>query len=404
MSSLAASGMAARDRNVLLGCGALILMVTVAIALLSPRRPGQQDTTPFSDSTDRQGAKAAFELLSKAGYKVERQNAPLSGIVDRVDEHTTLVIAEPFVQDVTETRAVIEQALDRGARILVTGASGALLLPDSALDEHHPHTQADCQAEPNGFDDLANSGKVEMRAPVYWQRNRPLQRVEYTCDGDPVVVTYASGKGTIVWWASSFPLENAGVVRADNLLLFLNSVGPAGNHVFWDESLHGDIRSLWSYASGTPVHLLWGQLTLVAMLLLFSYSRRSGPLRPDPLVSRAVPIEFVRSLGSLYQKAGATNVAVAIAYQRFRHKLETQFGIRQTLPADSPALLQGLTSRFAARAEAIQKHLLACENAASAEDLPAREALAKVQALHDYEAEFARERSRIGAPRDRASA
>jgi hypothetical protein len=154
----------------------------------------------------------------------------------------------------------------------------------------------------------------------------------------------------------------------------------------WDESLHGNSRSLWSYANGTPIHLVWGQLALVAALLLFSYSRRSGPLRPDPIVSRAAPLEFVHSLGSLYQKAGATNVAVTIAYQRFRHLLEKQFGVAHSLYADDPALLQGLTSRFGAGAAGIQKDLLACENATGAENLPERRALALVQALHDDEA------------------
>jgi hypothetical protein len=374
------------DRNVLVGCGVLVAIIIVAIAIVSPATQEDRDRTPYSYSTEKHGSKAAFELLTKAGYRVERQNAPLADIVSGVDGHTTLILAEPFLQDVTETRAAIKQALDRGARILVTGASGALLVPDSGFDQGLTQMQATCQAEPNGFGELANSGKVEMQAPVYWQSKQPRQRVEYTCNGHAVVVRYASGKGEVVWWASSYPLENVGITHQDNLVLFLNSVGPVTNHVLWDESMHGDFRSLWSYASGTPIHLVWGQLALVAGLLLFSYSRRSGPLRPDPVVSRALPIEFVRSLGSLYEKADATQVAVAISYQRFRHKLEKQFGIGQSVTADDPTLLNGLTRRFADRAGEIQKDLRACENAASAENLPAREALALVQALHDYEA------------------
>jgi hypothetical protein len=375
-----------RDRNLLIGCGVLVTLLIVALAFFSPPEQGDEDPTPFSYSTDKHGAKAAFELLIKSGYKVERQNAPLSEIVDHFDEHTTLVIAEPYMQDVVETRATVKQALDRGARVLVAGPSGALLVPGNALDYRSGQMQTDCEAEPNGFGEIANSGKVQISGPAAWQRTQPLQWIEYTCNGQAVVVRYASGKGEVVWWASSFPLENVGIQREDNLALFLNSVGPVSNHVVWDESLHGDFRSLWSYARGTPIQLFWAQLALVALLLLFSYSRRSGPLRPDPVVSRATPIEFVHSLGSLYQKAGATNAAVAIAYQRFRHKLEKQFAVGQSLSAEKPALLEVLTSRFGARAAGIQKDLLACENAAGGESLPAREALALVQALHDDEA------------------
>lgn len=373
-----------RDRIVLLVCGVLVAVLILVIAFFSPPREGDEDFTPSSYSTDKHGAKAAFELLRKSGYHVDRQNVPLADVVGHVDDHTTVVIAEPFMQDLLDSRAAVKEILDRGGRVLVTGATGAMLVPGNGLEYGQSPKRDECDAEPNGFGEIANSGKVRMRAPVSWRPDNPLQRVEYTCEDRAVVVTYFVGKGTVVWWASSFPLENIGIQRADNLALFLNSVGPPKTtHVIWDESLHGEFRSLWSYADGTPIHLIWGQLALVAVLLLFSYSRRSGPLRPDPVVSRATPIEFVRSLGSLYQKAGANSIAVAIGYQRFRYKLEKQFAIRQTLAADDPALLELLTSRFGACAPGIQRDLIACENAAGEEKITSREALTLVQALHD---------------------
>jgi Domain of unknown function (DUF4350) len=372
-----------RDRIVLLVCGLLVVILILMVAFFSPPREGEEDFTPSSYSTGKHGAKAAYELLRKSGYNVDRQNAPLADVVDHVDDHTTVVIAEPYMQDLLDARAAVKEILNRGGRVLITGASGAMLLPGNGLERGQSSARAECDAEPNGFGQLANSGKVRIRAPVSWRPTNPLQRVEYTCGGRAVVVTYSVGKGTVIWWASSFPLENIGIQRDDNLALFLNSIGPQSTHVIWDESLHGEFRSLWSYADGTPIQLIWGQLALVAVLLLLSYSRRSGPLRPDPIVSRAAPIEFVRSLGSLYQKAGANSTAVAIAYHRFRYKLEKQFAIRQTLAADDPALLEVLTSRFGERAAPIQGDLIACENAAGEEKIPSREALALVQAVHD---------------------
>lgn len=375
----------ARDRKLLAGSGVLFAILIVVLASLSHSRQRDQDPTPYSYSTGEHGAKAAFELLLKAGYKVERQNVPLSEIIDQIDNRTTLVIAEPDWGNILDARPIVKQALERGARVLATGPSGAILLPDNHIDMQSRDMQ-NCEDEANGFGEIANSGNVQIRGTAAWQQTQPLQRVEYTCKGHAVVVTYGSGKGEVVWWASAFPLENAGIQHKNNLALLLNSIGPLSNRVIWDESLHGDARSLWSYADGTAMWLIWGQLALVALLLLFSFSRRSGPLRPDPIVSRAAPLEFVYSLGSLYQKAGATNVAVSVAYQRFRHKLERQFAVAHWLPADSPALLAAMTAHIGGAAAGIQKDLVACENATGGENVPELKALSLVQAMHDDEA------------------
>jgi hypothetical protein len=377
----------ARDRKLLVGCFVLFALLIVALAFLSRSRQQDTDPTPYSYSTSEHGAKAAFELLLKAGYKVEAQNAPLSEIVDRIDNRTTLVIAEPYLENILEARATVKQALDRGARVLATGPSGAMLLPDNHLhmenDLQNRDAQNGCEEEANGFGEIANSGKVQIRGSASWQQTQPLQRVEYTCNGRAVVVTYTSGTGEAIWWANSYPLENTGIQHENNLALLLNSIGPLSNHVIWDESLHGDVHSLWSYADGSAMRLIWWQLTLLAVLLLLSFGRRSGPLRPDPIVSRAAPLEFVYSLGSLYQKAGATNVAVTVAYQRFRQVLERQLAVAHWLPFDSPALLAGIKSRIGDAAAGIQKDLVACENATAGENVPELKALSLVQALHD---------------------
>jgi len=79
------------------------------------------------------------------------------------------------------------------------------------------------------------------------------------------------------------PLENAAISHDGNLALLLSSIGPVdGTRVVWDESLHEDVRGLWSYAEGTPVHLLWAQLALLGFLLILSYSGGAALCFPTP--------------------------------------------------------------------------------------------------------------------------
>jgi hypothetical protein len=379
----------------LLGCAALVVTLIVVLALFSPSN-NEEDLTPSSYSTAPHGAKAAFELLQQAGYQVERQSESLAQIEDRVDEHATVVFAEPFLQNVTASRDTVKSLLDKGARVLVTGYAGGLLVPGNAVEVNR-FSRSACDADANGFGQLAGSGTIRMTPESRWKQSNPLHQVAYTCRGDAVAVTYKADKGTVVWWASSIPLENSGLQQADNLVFFLNSIGPpATTHVFWDESLHGDSPSLLSYTRGTPLHLIGWQLVLVAALLLWSYGRRSGPLRPDPLVPRTTQIEFVHSLGSLYQAAGANQIAVSGAYQRFRQRLERSFAIPKNLSAE--ALGAALSQHFGAGGEQVQQTLIASEQAMRTEDLSTKTALERVQALHDCD-DSIEQRTHLAKPR-----
>jgi hypothetical protein len=371
-----------RDRMLLLGCAALVAIFIVVLAFFSPAND-DDDPTPSSYSTAPHGAKAAFELLQQSGYQVERQTEPLAQIEDRVDEHATVVFAEPFLQNVNASKESVKAVLDQGGRVLVTGFAGGLLVPGNAVEANKFSSQGECDADPNGFGELAGSGRIRIAPEARWKQSNPLHQVAYTCRSEAVAVTYKVGKGTVIWWDNSSPLENSGIQRADNLVFFLNSIGPPDTHVFWDESLHGASPSLLSYTRGTPLQLIGWQLVLVAALLLWSYGRRSGPLRPDPTMPRATQIEFVHSLGSLYQAAGATHIAVSGAYQYFRQRLERFFGIPQSLSAEAPGMSNALSQYFGGGAEHMKQSLMACEQAMGMEKLSPKTALAWVQALHD---------------------
>ena len=79
--------------------------------------------------------------------------------------------------------------------------------------------------------------------------------------------------------------------------------------------------------------------------MVFSFSRRSGPLRDLPPPPRVTPIEFLDALGSLYRNAGAASTAVTIAWERFRRYTLRLCGLRQA-PISAEELAAAIRRRF----------------------------------------------------------
>jgi hypothetical protein len=368
-----------KDRKLLLGCLCVVVVLAVLTALLARNQNSDTNPLPSSYLTGRHGARAAFEMLKANGYDVERWEQPLSNLVDRTDTQTVVIFAEPNPSEPEEFQAV-RDLVARGARVLLTGWSGGQLAPGGDV---MPPTQfqAACKLTPQGLDALAGSGEVWMSPAAGWSLGRPLDRVQYNCLGEPAVVDYTQGKGEVIWWASSMPLENGSIQRAGNLNLFLNSLGAReGHHFYWDESLHGEIHSDWFYARGPAMNLLQAGLAGIGLLVIFSFSRRRGPVRDLPAPVRATPVEFLESLGALYAEAGASATAVELAYERFRRRAGDLCGLKATVMS-AEDLAAALRRRFPQAAETLEKDLVECEKATRDDTLRPKQALALVQAL-----------------------
>jgi hypothetical protein len=376
-----------KDRRLLLWCALAALVLAVITGILLPNGDSNDNPLPSSYLSGRQGAMAAYETLVRAGYPVERWERPLAELAASAGPQTVVIFAEPFTREVDEIKAVRE-IVERGGRVLATGFWGGYLLPGSSPDTPREFNFAACQLEPEGLDPLASSGEVWMVPEATWQLGRPSDRVQYSCAGQPAVVEYDWGDGHVVWWASATPLENGSLTRAHDLDLLLNSLGAKdGHHFYWDESLHGEIRSDWTFASGPALSMLRFGLPVLALLVLFSFSRRSGPVRELPQPVRATPVEFIEALGSLYRNAGAAQTAVSIAWERFRRHALRLSGMRGTKmsAADLTALLR---RRFPGASPELEGDLADCEKALGNDALSPREALRVVQLLERRHAEL----------------
>jgi len=386
----------AKDRKLLMGCMAAVLVLAVVAAVFSRDEDRDDNPMPSTYLTGRHGARAAFEMLLASGYSIERWEQPLSDLAIRADARTVVIFAEPNPATEEDLKAVRE-IVARGARVLVTGWTVGALTPGSNV---RPATkfESDCKLTPQGLDPLAGSGEVWMNPEAEWGLGPPLDRVEYNCMEAPAVVEYSEGKGKVIWWAGSTPLENGSIARGQDLNLLLNSLGSReGHHFYWDESLHGEMRSNWYYARGPALTLLVAGLGAIGMLVIFSFSRRRGPVRDLPAPKRATPVEFLEALGSLYAEAGAAGTAVELAYERFRRKMSDACGLKGTRMS-AAELGTVLRRRFPAAPAALEKDLADSEEAVTDDKLAPKKALALVQALsRDAEApELALKSGRAG--------
>jgi len=377
------SSLDSADRKLLLWSVGIALALAVVIGLLMPSSNNNDNPLPSSYLSGQHGARAAYETLLRANYSIERWERPLPELAADAGPQTVLIMAQPYTGEISDIKAV-RQILERGGRVLATGQVGGFILPGDESGPPEEFTFAACKLEPEGLTWLAGTGEVWMVPSATWEVGRPDQQVSYSCAGQPAVVEYEWGKGHVVWWAASTPLENGALARANNLDLLLNSLGPRdGHHFYWDESLHGEIRSTMSYASGPALTLLWTGMLGLGVLLIFSFSRRNGPVRELPLPARATPIEFLEALGSLYRNAGAASTAVAIALERFRRQSLRLCGLRgaSIRAADLAATLRRRFSHFDG---ALEADLAACEEAAWGETVTPREALKLVVRLHHH--------------------
>src|SRR5439155_12178418 len=112
---------------------------------------------------------------------------------------------------------------------------------------------------------------------------------------------------------------------------------------------------------------------------LATMSRRQGPVRPRVVDTRTSPMEFVETMGGLYEQARAAAASVGVARTRVRRLLLAECG----LPSDSSndALAHAVSDRLGADGRGVADLLDRSDAAAVRPSLRPSEALALVQQL-----------------------
>lgn len=379
-------GLAASDRKLLLIGGVVLVILLTASVLLSP--PGDEGNSPIPSTYSAQsgGAQAAYLLLSRLRYPVRRWEDSPTEL--KADENALLILAEPVLPPSAKEREALADFVKDGGHILFTGDDIRAYFPDADLS-NMPVDSEEKPLPPDIPNHLLRGGQyVSFDRRAAWGKLNESQIELFGGAESPAVVLWKLGDGEILWWANATPLTNAGIMRADNLAFFLNSVAnwsaDEPYQIYWDEYFHGQRSSLWSYVGKTSLAWSFLQLAILGMAVLFTFSRRSGPVFVPPGVSRLSPLEFVDTLGGLYERAGAASSAVSVSYARLRSLLTRQLGLPANTPYDELALAanQRLGWKDAKFAGLLQR----AEVSSRMVKLKSGEALGLVQELERYAA------------------
>ncbi len=368
------------DRTVVLWLAGAVLMAIVLFGFLGPRQD-KNDPTPSVDNPDARGVRGAYLALGEMGYGVVRWDEAASGLDGVSAPETTLVLLNPKlpVRTLAETQEKIAGFLERGGRVIATGPTGAVLLPNGRTEAASRLYGVLCTTTPEGPGALARVGPVQVGDTAQWSADGPEYKVAQRCGTDAVVVSYKYGAGEAVWWSSAMPLMNQSIAESGNLGLVLAALGSRDRKVLFDEYVQDYRESMGGLLRGLPWWSLGLQALAVGLLLVLSRGRRNGPLRMPVVIPRSSPIEFAESMGRLYGKAGATEAAVGAARARLVGALREQCGVpREMIPV---GVAEALGERLGGDWSGVERHL---EQAGAG--LTGKSALGLVRALDgDYE-------------------
>jgi len=342
------------DLTILVAAGVATVLLSIVSFIAAP----VESLPPVDGSSyaaHPQGARAAYLALKAAGYRVERSFEPLTELA-RIPSPAVVILADPGEEPSQLDVRALRRFVEEGGVVLATGQSGAAFLPGAPTYTAEPGRDPD-STMPVAVVSPFSRGVPEVRmtpAPAALAADSPFIPV-YGDAARPSVIAARHGGGRAVWWSASTPLTNDGITRAGHAELLANVLGsPSDRLVLWDEHYHGHTRSLWSYVAGTPVPFAGLQLVIVFVAALLSFSRRRWPLRRLPVEPRTSPLEFVDSMGALYERAGTAAGVVETVRARVRRTLVATAGLPSTVPDDRLGrAVAGRTSMEARKVEAL---------------------------------------------------
>jgi len=300
-----------QDAWVLIG----VFILLVVMGIVCAQQPHNDESTISSTyNADKLGVKAFYTLLKdRMGFNAERLRLPYGEMPEKA---AVLIVVQPLRLIPIEPDERI--ALEKWVR-----AGGTAVFLSDSLDN----------------------------VPATFGSTRKL------------------GRGFVYAFNSRAMITNRGMRDYHNALKVLDIITKHADRndlILFDEYHHGlgiDQGSLWSLMLRSERQVKIGALIMlvVALSLIYGHGRRFGAVRRLPAAASVRPgYEFVESVGRLYDRAGAADMAAGILCGSLRHSLCLKLGLSSDVPNER--IVRVLASDgFKAISRQVDNLLIHCE-------------------------------------------
>ena len=318
-------------------------VVAVIVAILTPEAPGYTTGGRSTYSTAPAGARMAYELAARLGWRVERRLSTLDSSRVRIDVQA--VLAPEGGLGGHEVHRLLDNVRAGGGLVfsldgndeladslgLDTGRRGALL--GGVLDPECPAPQSITArallALPPEISDIVwqkrpAAGETTL-AVVRNGRPAPI----------PVAIGFPLGAGRIAVTSNSAVFSNEAVRncpwKADlavvSMLEYARPVRDRSAPLVFDEFHHGfgihggTLKAAATYLAHTSSGHFMIQALIAGLLLLMAKAPRPILPRETRVVSRRSPLEHADALGRAYADVAATRTATSRLVAGLRRRL-----------------------------------------------------------------------------------
>lgn len=331
----------------------LALGLLIALNIIFISEPRQQESEASGDRSSYKGSRygtlAYYRLLGESGHQVVRFEQPFTKLAESSTGTLVVVMPNEEHQPTQEEMDALTEWVTGGGRLVVIDRFVKVKVGEMAVETGEALSGDVLPVTASPLTSGASTLHVSQYANTISDTTGGSV-VQFASKDGALVIDRPVGDGHVTFVSDTYPIQNNGIVEADNVALALNlidAVQPPGVVAF-DEYHHGygGPRSavgegLRGYIAGTPVPWIIGQLGLLTVVIAMTIGRRLG--RPVPLATerRTGSLVFVSSMANIQRLAGASDLAIDNIAASFRSKICRFAGLPSNAPIKELARVAG---------------------------------------------------------------